>query len=569
MIAHFHIRLQLPDTDPAVIRDVILPDSVILEDINQVISVCFGWPLTDKYEFVPQQTSTTYLGETDSFVGAKQSLPGENVPVSFVFQKNRELIYYCGTESSDRVSVTLLPTKSLLPEPVFQLNYSLGDNQPCSRGGFAFLKSKVADDLLALREEIYLLSNEFDYENAIPMDLPESFNLLDELKNAGTIDEMAGLLEGIPEEEAIALISQMMEQISEKVELTYTLDQCLDDLDYDFLQDILQNTLPEHANADREEAELLLFQQLTSREYLTTRFKKLTIPEVELLKFMCKSNMPFDTPDAALHSSYLLQCGLCFVDETGLYLTVPEDLRDLYQELLNDEALLMETQFYDMLHTFCYTAVYFYGAYPIRHLLRKINETVQMVIPVSELEEIIGPTQHIRQDYIMRDGWIIAPELAQDGPEYQNALTHLKAMHNKRTDFFWPDLDQLETLIFMRRLSNEKLYENLYKFRFYLREGLHFSMAIANLEYWIRSTVPFDIIMRELTEAMFDLPDEDAVTTIAGYLEEIRNQTPTWSLGGYTPEQMQKKEQQKEQKKTTGNGAKIISFQELRDRKNK
>ena len=138
MIAHFHIRLQLPDTDPAVIRDVILPDSVILEDINQVISVCFGWPLTDKYEFVPQQTGTTYLGETDSFVGAKQSLPGENVPVTFVFQKNRELIYYCGTESSDRVSVTLLPTKSLLPEPVFQLNYSLGDNQPCSHGGFAF-----------------------------------------------------------------------------------------------------------------------------------------------------------------------------------------------------------------------------------------------------------------------------------------------------------------------------------------------------------------------------------------------------------------------------------------------
>ena len=569
MITHFHVRLQIPDTE--IYRDVVLPDSVILGDINQVISVCFGWPLTDAYEFVPQQTGTTYLGDTDSFVGAKQSLDAENIPVSFAFQKNRELVYYCGTSATDRVSVTLLPSKSLLPEPEFQLNYWHGENQPCSQGGEPFLKQKVEDDLLALREELYLLSDEFDYENAITPDFSESFNLLEEIKNSGSIEEIAQLLDGIPEEDALAFITEMVGHFQSQTEETFTLSQCLAMLDKKELEDIIHcNRFPVSGLSDRAALEDIILRNLTSEEFLNERFKTLTIPEIELLRLMCSANMPFDTPDASLHSLYLLRCGLCYLSENGFYLTVPEELRPLYTQVLQNESVMMETQFYDMLHTFCYTAVYFYGAYPVRHLLRRINETMQLVIPLNELEETVGPTQMDRNDYVLRDGWIIAAEMAQDTPEYRASLEQLKAMQNLRTDFFWPDLEQLETLIFSRCNIELEYFENFYDFRPYLNSGLNFSHSLANIEYWIRSGVSFEDVLHSATSSLFTLPGEEQTSQMVYALQELWNHTPMWTLGGYTPAQMREKEQnaaaKNNGKKNTG---KVISFQEHLDKKKK
>ncbi len=568
MITHFHVRLQIPDTD--VYRDVILPDSVILGDINQVISVCFGWPMTLAYEFVPQQTRTSYLGDTESFVGMKQSLDAENIPVSFAFQKNRELIYYCGTAPSDRISVTLLPTKSLLPEPVFQLNYWHGENQPCSLGGKPFLKQKVEDDLLALREELYLLTDEFDYETALPLDTSDPAALLEELRKINDMEEIFDLMGDLPQEEILSLFGQMMNEFNSQMGQTYTLAQCLAGLNKAELTDIARyNHFKGFSRMNRAELEAFLLQKLTSMEFLTERFKTLTIPEVELLRVLCDANMPLDVTEASLHSLYPLYCGLSYIDETGHYLTVPEDMRQQYRQLLENESVMMETQFYDMLHTFCYTAVYFYGACPVRHLLRKINETMQLVIPSDELESIICPTQHERRDYVLRDGWIIAAELAQDEPEYQRALEVLKAMQNKRTDFFWPDMDQMESLIFMRRLADETLYDEFSEaFRPYLGDGLNLIQALANMEYWIRSGVSFNDVMHGLTDTLFDIPDTETLNVMAEHLKNIWNQTPMWTLGGYTPTQMREKDQ-KAAAGSNPKGGKIISLQEHRDKKKK
>ena len=88
MITHLHVRLQIPDCTPPVYRDAILPDSVLLDDINQVISVCFGWPFTTAFEFTARQTKISYVGDNESFSDAPHSLPCDNFKLAAMFQKN-------------------------------------------------------------------------------------------------------------------------------------------------------------------------------------------------------------------------------------------------------------------------------------------------------------------------------------------------------------------------------------------------------------------------------------------------------------------------------------------------
>lgn len=566
MIAHFHVRLQLPDTEPPVYRDVILPDSILLGDINLVISVCFGWPVTEAYEFVPQQTGTTYLGNNKSFVGSRHTLNAINLPLSFAFQKNRELLYYRGTSPVDQVSLTLLPSNSLLPEPVFQLKHYQGENRPCSAGGSEFLKQKAEDELLLLREDLYLTTDEFDFESMTDQDSDTPFNMLDELKKTNNVEDVAEMLSSMPEEDALALLGQLMAEFNSKMEQNYTLAQCLSMLDMADLEALLRySRIAEPHPTERTGLESALFTKFTDSEFLSEQFRTLTIPEIELLDALCLHNLPFDGIETSLHAVYPLQHGLCYLDETGHYLTVPTELRPLYRQLIQDESFMMDVQFYDMLHTFCYTAVYLYGAYPIRHLLRKINETMQMVIPLSDLEKTVGPVQHDRKDYVLRDGWIIAAELAQDNPENQNALEQLKALQNQRTDFFWPDMEQLESLIFTRRLADEELYDDFADaFQKYLNDGFNFYQALVNIEYWMRSNVPFEIVAGQITGHLFTLPSSELEDDLLTLLQEIYNKTPMWSLGGYTPEQMTKKRA----KKAPSTGGKIVSLQEHRNKKN-
>ncbi len=569
MITHLHVRLQLPDTD--IYRDVVLPNSVILDDINQVISVCFGWPLTEAYEFVPQQTKTSYVGDTRSYVGIKQSIPADNITLAFSFQKNREILYYRSAQPTDQVAITLLTNKSLLPEPAFQLNDWHGDNRACSRGCIPFLKQKVEDDLQALRAELYLLADEFDYDNINSSDLLSALDGVSSLEDLTNLDDHPELKELVD-----YLVQSGMTE--ESVTQSNTLAQCLAMQDEQALQKLVDfHHLSAESDLSREQMEDLLLAALTDADFIAEQLKVLTIPEVEVLDFLTQANMPANSQDITLHGRYLLRSGLCYVAEDHHFITAPDELRTLYKQLLQKEELLMEIQYFDMLHTFCYTAVYLYGIYPIRKLIRLISETMHMVLSPDELKDTLKRAANERFDYVFRDDLIMAAELGQDDPVYKDAIYRLQQLHEAYPDFFWPDMEQLESIIFQRRLANEQLYHQFATDFFpYLREGVNLMQILQLVEYWLRTGISRMEVTAILGMNYFHLPDDETIRKMTRSLNDIYEQTPLWELCGYTPEQ-EKAKQAKMQatkmasasgsqtaEKSTG---KVISFQEHLDKK--
>lgn len=563
MITHLHVRLQIPDAVPPIYRDVILPDSVLLDDLNQVISICFGWPFTTAFEFVSQQTKNSYVGDNESFSNAPHSLPCDNFKLVTPFLKNSEILYYRGTHQSDRISITLQSMKSLLPEPAFQLKNWQGENRACSRGCIPFLKQKVEDDLQALRAELYFLADEFDYENMTSNDL------LSALEGVESLDELANL-ERHPELRELIDYLVQSGMPEDAITQTSTLTECLANTPDIALKNLVQfHKLSDDALLSREQMENLLFSALTDENFLTEQLKVLTIPEVEILDFLRQANMPLFSQDVTLHGTYLLQCGLCFVDESGQYLTAPAELRSLYQKLLKNEDLMMDVQYFDMLHTFCYTAVYLYGIYPVRRVIRIISENMHLVLSTDELTSTLKRAAEERYDYVFRDGYVIAKPLADDDPSCKEIIQRLKQIQENRTDFFWPDLDQLEAIIFQRRLANEQLYQQfLTDFHPYLEVTAHPLLMLQNIEYWFRSGLPLSDVMTLLNTHYLKVQDFDTTLELTKALNEISAQTPRWNLCGYSPEQFARKKEIKTTAKPSGkNGGKVVSFQEHRDRK--
>ncbi len=562
MITHLHVRLQIPDSNPLVFREVILPDSVLLDDINQVISVCFGWPLTTVFEFVSRQTKNSYVGDNESFSNASYAMPADNIKLTSLFQKNSEIMYYRGTHQADSISVTLHSMKSLLPEPTFQLKDWQGENRACSRGCIPFLKQKVEDDLQALRAELYFSVDEFDYENMTSADL------LSALENVESLDELANL-EGHPELQELIDYLVQSGMSEDAITQSSTLAQCLANAPDIALQNLVQfHKLSDNASLSREQMENLLFARLTDEAALTEQLKVLTIPEVEILDFLTQANMPLFSQDVTLHGSYLLQCGLCYVDESGQYLTAPVELRSLYQKLLKNEEVMMDIQYFDMLHTFCYTAVYLYGLYPIRRVIRLISESMHLVLSADELTSTLKRAAAERYDYVFRDGYVIASPLADDDPSCKEIIQRLKQLQENRTDFFWPDINQLEAIIFQRRLANEQLFQQfLNDFHPYLEPSAHPLLMLQNIEYWFRSGLALSDVMTLLMSHYLKIQDFDVTLALTMALNEISAQTPRWNLGGYSPEQIARKEAKSTVKPSGKSGGKIVSLQEHRDRK--
>ena len=564
MVTHLHVRLQIPDANPPVYRDVILPDSVLLDDINQVISVCFGWPFTTTFEFVSQQTKTSYIGDNENFSNAPYSIPADNFNLAALFLKNSEILYYRGTHQSDCISITLQSMKSLLPEPAFQLKSWQGENRACSRGCIPFLKQKVADDLQALRAELYFLADEFDYQTMTSTDLRSA------LESAESLDELANPEEH-PEQELIDYLMQF-DMPEEAILQSATLEQCLANTADMILENLVKlHKLSDDAALSREQMENLLFTALTDEAFLAEQLKVLTVPEVEMLNFLTKTNLPLFSQDVTLHGGYLLLCGLCFVDETGQYITVPVELRRLYQKLLKNEELMMDVQYFDMLHTFCYTAVYLYGLYPIRRIIRLIGENMHLVLSADELTSTLKRAATERYDYVFRDGYVIASQLAEDDPSCQKVIQQLKQRQETTTDFFWPDIDQLEALIFQRRLANEQLYQQfLMDFHPYLEAAVHPVLMLQNIEYWFRSGLSTSDVITLLTTHYLHIQNHDIIQALTSSLNEISMQTPRWNLCGYSPEAMARKKETKPSVRPSGkSGGTIISFQEHLDRKNR
>lgn len=562
MITHLHVQFLLPDTEPPVRREVILPDSILLEDINLIISICFGWTETNAYEFISQQTKTSFIGNNSSFFGSKHVLPADDLTLLFAFQKNKEIRYYRSTHPTDCVSIILMTTTSLLPEPTFQLNSWQGENQPCTSGCIPFQQPLVEEALLSLRENLFLMGDEFDYNQLTPLDL------IAELEKNGMPPELARLFDNLSKEEAMTLLDGWISQMNEHLTTPYTMAQCLSFLSKNAMIDIMRyNHFSGYSKLRRSELEDRLLQELTNSEFLKELLKTCTIPEIELLEFLCQANMPFDTPEAALHAHHLLRSGICYLDPLDTILTVPSELRPQIQSLLQKDNLIMEFQFYDMLHTFCYTAVYLYGVYPIRQLLHRINESLQLTISEAELREVIMPMQFKRGDYILRDEWIIAAELEPSSSKEQKILDHLMRQQRQRTELFWPDMDQITAIVFNRRLADEELYRAFAKdFMRYLNSNITLALELANMEHMIRVGAPFTAVMQFLTTEVFALPDLETAEQLTEAVQHIWNQTPMWSNGGFSPNQLRARQKKNNANSSTKNN--VVSLQAHRQKKN-
>ena len=331
MITHDHLHLSLLDSETPVYRDVIVPDSALLGDLQLIINACFGWPSTYDYEFFCQQTKARFVD--DDFADGRHTQPGITAALNPLLQKNREILYYHSAARTEQVSITLDNAKSLLPEATFRMSSWKGENRPSAIGGQTFDAEAVQKELDELCIAFYYTAAELEamnnpqayYDDAPDMaddsETPFRFTPSDvagqiqQLKASGELGALEKVFGNLSEDEINAMLHSMFSQLDDHMKQTYSLADCLAGLHKDSLVALMRNNcFSGYSKLNRAELEAQLQKHLTDPDFLTYRLSQITIPELELLDALCRSNMPFTDETAALHSEVLLRCGLCFLD---------------------------------------------------------------------------------------------------------------------------------------------------------------------------------------------------------------------------------------------------------------
>ena len=573
MITHLHIQFILPDTEPPVQRDLLIPDSMVLDEINSVISICFGWPQTDRWEITAQQPSVAYTDGSATYSGLQKILSPAGVPISRLFQKNSTAFYYRGAQPRDRVLITRQNTTSVLPKYTLQLEHWQGENQPCSRACVPFREDQVEAALHEFCMTSYLLTNVLDREdpaewNQSLRNFLEPEHLMQTLTSEELPEELQQLLDSSDPEE-MDLLRQLLTSASESFLNSCTLEECLKQQRKPELADLLRRYQVSGVSKLRKDQMVqLLTDMLSDPELITQQLFTMTMPELELLEVLCHTNMPLEASDDLLHAAYLLSCGFCYFDPSGDYITLPEELRSIIPQLLSQENLILELQYTDILHTFCMTAAYFYGLWPVKKLLQKIRKITGLTVTEDDLQQTVAPFVD-RDLYSFQDGWLLSSELMMDNQESRRHIQSLQKLQATSTDFFWPEDEQMATLLYQYKLIDENLYAAFAnEFRPYLHPEEDMGYILFTIELWIRSGNPLPDLVHYLSQYIFTLPDEMTQQRFEAALHSIWEKTPVWYNCGYTPEQMEAKRKPKSTKHSKKqNRSKVVSLQEHRKKK--
>lgn len=281
-----------------------------------------------------------------------------------------------------------------------------------------------------------------------------------------------------------------------------------------------------------------------------------------MLKHLCVVNAPLVSTDIMFSTADLIRHGLCYMDEFGKHLVMPEELKKSFLAAQADDALQAKQRFNSAIYDACNAAVYFYGAYPINELCGHIQKLIHRPMTEADLIQWHKQAALYREEFFFKNGYIISTSLQQT-PEDVVALQQIQKM-KKRT--FWPDAEALHMLSMEQWLIDDDLYEPFWDFAPLLMDNEFGDvMSVSRfVEASIRTGAPFDALMGFLSEQIFAFDSIEQIDQFAQVMQNLWDNTPMWENCGYSPNQIKAAMQQ-----STPTKSKVVSLAEHRAKKQK
>ena len=376
------------------------------------------------------------------------------------------------------------------------------------------------------------------------------------------------------QEDVEAAVMEMMANVGKMISQPYTLRDCLSYLTKEDLIEVAKTLkLSGYSKLRKEELQQHLHNTLTDPKFMMDMYPALTNGEIEILKQLCVLNIPLISTDIMFCTTELLRHGLCYLDEYGKHLVIPEELKELFLTADRNPVLQAKQKENGILYDFCNTAVYFCGVYPMADLCDRIQKVLHRPITEQELIQWHAKSLLYREEFFFKNGYIVATALQQT-PEDIIALQQIQKM---KKQIFWPDAETMDILSIEQWLIAEKLYEPFWDMAPILMDNEFGDvMSVSRfVEASIRTGAPFDALMGFLSEQIFAFDSIEEIDAFAEIMQNIWNNTPMWENCGYSPNQMKALQTHKNtaQKNSVNNrnasNSNVISLAERRARKNK
>lgn len=365
-------------------------------------------------------------------------------------------------------------------------------------------------------------------------------------------------------EEMEAAVRDIMGNIETMMQRSYTLEECLSFPTKEDLVELAKALkLKGYSKMRKEELQRFLYGYLTNPDYMYRIYPSLSNGEVELTNQLCQSNIPLISTDMMFCVSGLMQNGICYLDEQGKHLLIPEELKAAFLTAQADAALNKQQRENSVFYDICNTAVYFYGVYPIAELCQRIQK--QLNRPVSEDDVLHWHTYSAiyREEFFFKNGYIISTAL-QQSPEDVVALQQIQKLKKRE---FWPDDQAQEILSIEQWLIEDEFYEPFWDCAPFLMENEFGDiMSVSRfVEASIRTGATFDSLMGFLSEQIFAFESTEQIHTFIEIMTNLWDNTPMWENCGYSLRQLQHKEQQKRKPQKNN----VISLAERKAKKNR
>lgn len=560
MITHTCIKLALHGQEETLWRELYVPPFLYLNDLAAIINLCFGWPDDIHYTFTGQNPERQYCSAHCDDLPSSKTSAAEVVTLQELFEKSQTAVYRHGASTQLQIDLTLkMSIPLLLPVPSLQLKQWQGDKAPAPTGGTVILQEDSVQEALAQLQNVY-------FEDFFS-DGPDGEVTWQEAKDALFDNLLHELTQGMPEEEAMQMLEDFMERMEIETSRVYTLQQCLEFLRKEDLLDIARfNHFRGYSKLRRDQLIGFLQQRLLQPDFVHQVITTSTLPEVTCLMQLCQGNLPIFSSDSYRNLATALNYGLCYTDLPERVFILPQELKPLVQKVLEDEDISLMLYLQNIVYTYCFTAVYLFGIYPVEKLLQRVQEALEIPLTMNEFQNLAMNTERSQQEYALSDGYLVDKIFLL--PEEKNNLAALKKMQQSSTKpVFWPDSDTMIQLADEGWLISEELYEDFAEnFESCLNPQIQdIAEAMRTMERLIRTGYDFSSIMKLLDKHYFHFPDVKSYKQFVSALQQIWNETPMWCNNGFSPNQLRRQLG----KPKTDNVVSLASHQKKKKKKRK
>ena len=369
-------------------------------------------------------------------------------------------------------------------------------------------------------------------------------------------------------EDMEAAVMEVMSNLQAALDQQLTVQECLSYLNLIDLKEIMKALhVNDYQKMTKEEILQYLQETFTKPGYMEKVYPWLSNGEVEMLKQLCITAIPLVSTDILFYVSELMRHGLCYMDELGKHLIIPEELKTEFLYAQINPSLQAKQKENASIYDICNAAVYFGGVCPLSTLQMYIQQATGNRMTEQDLVQWHKASALNREEFFFKNGYIISSSL-QETPEDIVALQQLQKM---KKQFFWPNQEQLLMLSMEQWSIDDEVYSDFWDLAPYMMENEFGDiMSVSRfVEASIRTGAPFDALMGFLSEQIFSFDTDEQIDSFIQIMQTLWNNTPMWENCGYSINQVKAGIPQKvtEQKQEPTKG-KIISLAEHRAKKN-